>query len=58
MSYMDVYKLRLNRYGLNYQQRIQTERERLFDLYLLKTVYHVTFEYNGVVCEGSFEKYK
>lgn len=55
---MDVYKLRLNRYGLNYQQRIQTERERLFDLYLLKTVYHVTFEYNGVVCEGSFEKYK
>ena len=58
MSYMDVYKLRLNRYGLNYQQRIQTEREHLFELYLLKTVYHVTFEYNGEMHEGSFEKYK
>lgn len=58
MSYMDIYKLRLNRYGLDYQSRIQTERERLFDLYLLKTVYRVTFSYNGEYIDGSFEKYK
>lgn len=58
MSYLDVYKLRLNRYGLNYQQRIQTEREKSFDLYLLKSTYRVDFTYNDVVYGGSFEKYK
>ena len=58
MDYYEIYKLRLNRYGLDYQSRIQTERERMFDLYLLKTVYRVTFEYNGDLIDGSFEKYK
>ena len=58
MSYKDIYKLRLNRYGLDYQTRVQTERERLFDLYLLKTVYRVSFLYNDEEVVGSFEKYK
>ena len=31
----DIYKKRVNRYGLDYQSRIQREREELFDLYLL-----------------------
>lgn len=54
----DVYLKRLNRYGLNYQQRIQTQRESMFEQKLLKSVYHVFFEYNGHEEEGSFEKYK
>ena len=35
MSYFDIYKMRLNRFGNDYQSRIQGEREYLFDLYLL-----------------------
>ena len=30
----DIYKKRVNRYGLDYQSRIQREREELFDFYL------------------------
>ena len=58
MSYSDIYRLRLNRYGLDYQSRIQNERERVFDLYLLKSLYRVDFMFNGELCAGSFEKYK
>lgn len=58
MSYFDIYKLRLNRYGLNYQERIQNEREKLFELYLLKSSYRIDFIYKGNTYPGSFEKYK
>ena len=58
MSYFDIYKKRVNRYGLDYQSRIQGEREQLFDLYLLKTIYRVDFLYEGTYHPGSFEKYK
>ena len=59
MSYFeDIYKKRVNRYGLDYQSRIQKEREELFDLYLLKTVYRVDFLYNDNIVSGSLEKYK
>lgn len=58
MDYYDVYRLRLNRYGLDYQSRIQTEREKLFKLYLLKTVYRVEFMYDNQVVVGSLEKYR
>ena len=58
MSYFDIYKKRVNRYGLDYQSRIQGEREQLFDLYLLKTIYRVDFLYEGTYYPGSFEKYK
>lgn len=58
MSYMDIYKKRLNRYGLDYQSRIQGEREKLFELYLLKSVYKLEFEYEGETHPGSFEKYR
>lgn len=56
MSYKDIYKLRLNRYGLDYQSRIQNERERVFDLYLLKSVYRVEFLYDNEVIVGSLER--
>ena len=56
--YNDIYLKRLNRYGLDYQSRIQAMRERNFDLYLLKTVYKVEIEYDNDIIIGSFEKYK
>lgn len=59
MSYFNnVYKKRVNRYGLDYQSRIQGERERNFDLYLFKTVYRVDFLFENNYVAGSFEKYK
>lgn len=58
MSYQDVYEQRLNRFGHDYQSRIQGEREHNFELYLLKTVYRVDFTYNNHHCAGSLERYK
>ena len=43
--YNDVYLKRLNRYGLDYQSRVQGQREREFENYLLKTIYRVDFLY-------------
>lgn len=54
----DIYKKRVNRYGLDYQSRIQREREELFDLYLLKTIYRVNFLFEDEEVAGSLEKYK
>lgn len=59
MSYFDdVYNQRLNRFGNDYQSRIQGEREHNFELYLLKTVYRVDFKYKGFPHAGSLERYK
>lgn len=58
MSYFDIYKQRLNRFGNDYQSRIQGEREYNFDLYLLKSTYRVDFEYDHNHIAGSLEKYK
>ena len=58
MSYKDIYKLRLNRYGNDYQSRVQGEREKMFDLYLYKSIYRVEFKYDDEWNVGSFEKYK
>lgn len=56
--YQDIYTKRLNRYGLDYQSRIQNQRERLFENLLLKSLYRVDFEYNGYEIPAIFEKYK
>lgn len=56
--YQTVYQKRLNRYGLDYQSRIQNQRERDFDNYLYKTIYRVDFEFNGKSIPGSLERYK
>ena len=58
MSYYDVYRKRLNRFGNDYQSRIQGAREYNFDLYLLKTVYRVDFEFDHCHHAGSLERYK
>ena len=56
--YYSVYKRRLNRYGLDYQSRIQNQREREFDNYLYKTIYRVDFEFDGDWHPASLERYK
>lgn len=59
MGYYDeVYLKRLNRYGLNYQSRVQAQRERGFDEYLYKSIYRVDFEYNGEEHPGTLEQYQ
>lgn len=58
MSYFDIYKKRVDRYGIDYQSRIQGEREQVFDLYLVKSIYRVDFYFNNILTAGSFEKYK
>ena len=56
--YEDVYLKRLNRYGYDYQTRIQTQRERDFENKLLKSVYRVDFEYENELHPGTLERYK
>lgn len=58
MSYFDIYKKRLNRFGTDYQSRLQGKREHQFDLYLEKSVYQVEFSYQDELVIGSFERYK
>lgn len=58
MNYSNIYFQRLNRYGNNYQSRIQGEREQNFDVYLLKSIYRVEFMWEHQRIVGSFERYK
>lgn len=59
MGYYDeIYLKRLNRYGLDYQTRIRAQREKLFEIYLSKSIYRVNFTFNEKNIEGSLEKYK
>lgn len=56
MSYFDVYKRRVNRYGEDYKTRILTQRQEVFARRLLRSVYRVNFTYNGVTYPGTFER--
>lgn len=59
MTYFeDIYLKRLNRYGLNYQSRVQTQRERQFENLLMKSVYRVDFDYEDEEHPGLLERYK
>ena len=58
MEYYDIYQKRLNRYGLDYQSRMQTKREIQFEYYLARSVYKTKFEYEDQEYVGSFERYK
>lgn len=57
-DYYDIYLKRLNRYGEDYQTRIQNKREEDFEYYLLKSVYRIDFQYNEETCPATFERYK
>ena len=56
--YEKVYQRRLNRYGMDYQSRIQSQRERDFESYLYKTIYRVDFAFDGGRHPGSLERNK
>lgn len=56
--YEDIYLKRLNRYGYDYQSRIQGQRERVFEDKLLKSVYRVDFEYQNEMHPATLERYK
>jgi hypothetical protein len=58
MEYLEVYRRRLNRYGLDYQSRIQGQRDRNFEDYLLKSIYRVDFWYNDIFTPATLERYK
>lgn len=59
MGYFDnVYMKRLNRYGLDFQSRLQGQREAVFEDLLLKSIYRTDFKYNGETVPGLFERYK
>lgn len=50
--YENVYLKRLNRYGVDFQSRIQGQREENFKRQLMKSVYYVEFDYEGKTYEG------
>lgn len=53
MGYYDeVYLKRLNRYGIDFQSRLQGQREENFRRQLLKSIYRVEFQYEGITYEG------
>ena len=59
MNYFeDIYKKRLNRYGTDYQSRIQGKREHEFELLWMKSTYKVEFNYNDMYHPGCIERYK
>ena len=59
MSYYEnVYQKRINRYGTDYQSRVQAQREREFEGKLLKSVYRVEFEYDQETHPATLERYK
>lgn len=50
--YRKVYNKRLNRYGMDFQHRLQRQREELFKRQLKKSIYYVIFEFDGEEREG------
>jgi hypothetical protein len=56
--YENIYNLRLSRYGRNYQERIQSKREKQFQLYLNRSVYRIEFVWQNEIVVGSFERYR
>ena len=45
--YTDIYSKRVNRYGHDFQARIEGQRAREFEHFLLKSPNRVDFEYDG-----------
>ena len=56
--YEDVYLKRLNRYGVDFQSRMQRQREENFKRQLLKSVYYINFDYEEEEREGELTPYR
>lgn len=58
MPYYNIYRKRINRFGENFQDRMQGNREYDFERYLERSVYTQNFLFEGEEHIGSFEPYK
>ena len=58
MSYMDVYSTRLDRFGANYQERIENQRKKAFDEYIQASVYKISFLFGNTTFSGVLEPNK
>ena len=58
MEYFEIYKKRANRFGTDYQSRIQGAREETFEYLLLKSIYKVDFDFEDATHPGVLERYK
>lgn len=56
--YTNIYSKRLNRYGNDFQSRIEGQRVKEFEDFLLKSPNRVDFEFNGEMIAGVIEQYK
>lgn len=56
--YTNIYNKRLNRYGSDFQSRIEGQRAKEFKDFLLKSPNRVDFQYNGEKVAGVLEQYK
>ena len=54
--YEDIYLKRLNRYGYDFQSRLQAQREENFERQLEKSIYYVQFMYDGKLQEGELTR--
>lgn len=58
MNKYDIYFKRLNRYGEDYKDRIQGQREKEFKYYLSHSIYKIEFDYENNIYSGALEPYK
>ncbi len=56
--YEEVYNRRLNRYGIDFQSRLQGQREELFNRQLKKSIYYVIFDFDGEEREGELTPFR
>lgn len=56
--YTDIYSKRINRYGHDFQSRIEGQRAKEFDNFLLKSPNRVDFEFDGELIAAVLEQYK
>lgn len=56
--YTNVYSKRLNRYGNDFQSRLEGKRAEEFENFLLKSPNRVDFEYDGTLIAAVLEQYK
>lgn len=56
--YTKIYSKRLNRYGTDFRSRIEGQRAKEFEDFLLKSPNRVDFQYDGEKVAGVLEQYK
>lgn len=57
MSYIDIYRKRINHYGNTPQERLEKRRQENFQRFLLQSPHRTTFLYNDEIIECVFEPF-